>query len=1130
MIYSRNRQGSVLMLVIGLLTIVAMLGSTLMIVSYLSAHQTENVVIRGVVPITAGGVLLVLQNQLLADKHVKADGGTPIYDTGPYGSYAKTPESWKDYADFAGPEYGVNPIDKWLTEIGRRDAEPEPYIGRLLGGGRLVDSDGDAVVDPNEGGGVLDDGTEPPPPPTPDIYNDAYLADSKAIDAHGRRYFAAVRVIDTSGLACVNVGGQMDDMLHKPVNFDLKGLLGGSQSGVYNKLHIMRSGGSAISLEMYSRQCAQVLLSADEGGGYRPFPIADELFLRWRRPFAESERSKLRDVLGRLSSEVEVLLTTLSISSTIPRHPMRTSDDITALTREVIEDINGETNLKKWEILEGLYIRMRDIIGLSAGGGAKLPPIVMDDRGPGVEHSWFTGGSWQPYSLWMPGSSMSAHGTEYSYSPPTTARIAIRFTPTIAEGGDYAVYLWWPSGTLLQRASNVEVKVKAANESPTIVVNQDRNLGPSSAAPEDWHLLGTFRFDVGTTGYVEIRSTGQVGVIAIGDGVKFDYQPAEESREAAHFVANMWAYTSDKDPINESFKYMPGDTEWAVYGVVEQLVISEVYAYRQEASKNSDGDSNNDEQWVVAIELFNPTDEPVSVASGDNGRYYRLVCGDKSWAFNNTGSPVKVAGAPIVREGERVVLYAIHNGSSVAEANRLKPDDCGLDGALFFDVDAGGSGKSVLAQFFEKGLHIERYFSESTKPVMDSIRAYELPDVRSESSGSQMGFVAYRDDSYTPKGAREPDVSEADNGLSKHGRYRSLIPLYVVEHLYGEEPSAGQHTLGRPNLEKLDEAALGELAEVYEGFWIRRLKDIPSSIGGFGDVYLVGPDTDGGDLPHKLVVWAKDQYGNWYIDRDRSYFDKTSRGRANLGKVNPDPEKYPDLPWGTLIAEIMEVMTSDHRTPVMVAKGSDRIVAPIFTRVYGRININTAPKEILARLPWPTKLIAHNDAGTDVEWKLAPDIEIDPKKIAEYILTYRRIDGHRGGYENLDNQLGLLGDTLRQHIHEDVECSAFAGFLSPGELMIPLAAYVENELMGQPDDDIRREAYFLQARDSLYKAVANLITVNSDTFAANIYLQMEGGDRAWHYVALIDRSNCRRQLGTDDSIIAPVVLEMAEVK
>ena len=73
MIHSRNRQGSVLMLVVGLLTIVAMLGSTLMIVSYLSAHQTENVVIRGIVPITAGGVLLVLQNQLLADKHVKAD-------------------------------------------------------------------------------------------------------------------------------------------------------------------------------------------------------------------------------------------------------------------------------------------------------------------------------------------------------------------------------------------------------------------------------------------------------------------------------------------------------------------------------------------------------------------------------------------------------------------------------------------------------------------------------------------------------------------------------------------------------------------------------------------------------------------------------------------------------------------------------------------------------------------------------------------------------------------------------------------------------------------------------------------------------------------------------------------------
>ena len=96
--------------------------------------------------------------------------------------------------------------------------------------------------------------------------------------------------------------------------------------------------------------------------------------------------------------------------------------------------------------------------------------------------------------------------------------------------------------------------------------------------------------------------------------------------------------------------------------------------------------------------------------------------------------------------------------------------------------------------------------------------------------------------------------------------------------------------------------------------------------------------------------------------------------------------------------------------------------------------------------------------------------------------------------------------------------------------MIPLADYVENELMGDVDEDIRRQAYFLQARDSLYKAVANLVTVNSDTFAATIYLQMEGGDRVGHYVALVDRSNCRRQLSTDDAIVAPVVLLMTEVK
>ena len=57
MIHQYKRRGSVLLMVVGLLTIVAMLGSTFIFISYLDARQTQAVAERNHVDPLARGVL-----------------------------------------------------------------------------------------------------------------------------------------------------------------------------------------------------------------------------------------------------------------------------------------------------------------------------------------------------------------------------------------------------------------------------------------------------------------------------------------------------------------------------------------------------------------------------------------------------------------------------------------------------------------------------------------------------------------------------------------------------------------------------------------------------------------------------------------------------------------------------------------------------------------------------------------------------------------------------------------------------------------------------------------------------------------------------------------------------------------
>ncbi len=79
-----------------------------------------------------------------------------------------------------------------------------------------------------------------------------------------------------------------------------------------------------------------------------------------------------------------------------------------------------------------------------------------------------------------------------------------RFTPTIVTTGYYEVYAW--NSCYSNRATNVPHRIVYDGGETTVEVDQDCDTGPHG----EWSYLGTFHFQAGTGGYVEISDSGLV--------------------------------------------------------------------------------------------------------------------------------------------------------------------------------------------------------------------------------------------------------------------------------------------------------------------------------------------------------------------------------------------------------------------------------------------------------------------------------------------------------------------------------------------------------------------------------------------------------------------------------------------
>ncbi len=515
--------------------------------------------------------------------------------------------------------------------------------------------------------------------------------------------------------------------------------------------------------------------------------------------------------------------------------------------------------------------------------------------------------------------------------------------------------------------------------------------------------------------------------------------PLEPKKKAAHFVANLWAYL-DGMKANESysFTFTLGGMTYTAYGLVPQPVIAEAYAYNLiDSGLEATLPANNDEGWAFAIELYNPTSVPIDLTN------YKLVQGANTFTFP--------AGTTLATS-ERLVIYTL-NGS--------------------VDIGAGRQPTSITAF----GFHMIPLLNRLEWVDLDFFDSEPVYLVRTPGGVDiRVDKVAKADFGYDADD-KQTSPTECKSGLRDDHSGRKRV--FVAKMKSFDLGAAGlnditAHMLGGTN--DLPETALtaADPPEVYQGFGIRVKGANVVTLGELLDIYITGPGNEnappGVSFPQNLAA---------------NYANKISRGRSNvLGTPIVMGLNYPpNIPLATVLGEFFEVVPPD-RTREDESLGEH-------SRIYGKININTATKDVLMRLPFPDEVnnIKIGDyGGTDSVASLARRNEI-----VDGIIAYRQ---------------------------------AISGFLTPGQIAIPMASYARTNLMGTTPLTPENAGY-LAVLDGLYRSIANVITVNSDVYTVYIRVQIGGGASPrykWNYLAVIDRSNCRTE---DDT---PAVLLFSQVK
>ena len=293
-------------MVVGLLVMLAMIGTTFIIVSFFDRKESLGIAAAAPMKQVARGVLQQILTERLGDLYIDDKGTQDPSDDVIYGSA----DDYKKQVDYPHEDF-----DKALASFGPVTVGGNlvwKHISNLYGetADKVTDvpADDASLVDTD---GYLNDGTHS---------GDAILHDTGVNSPTGYRYYVAVRIIDASGLINVNTAyspSQVAANTIMPVtNISLEAI---TDTPTRDKIHagdpgnglIGRDGGSGDDIATYNANYVQRPLNPTSPT-YRPYDAGDMLALAWGAEEPSTATGRIYQALGTWFAQVKPYLTTYS--------------------------------------------------------------------------------------------------------------------------------------------------------------------------------------------------------------------------------------------------------------------------------------------------------------------------------------------------------------------------------------------------------------------------------------------------------------------------------------------------------------------------------------------------------------------------------------------------------------------------------------------------------------------------------------------------------------------------------------------------------------------------------------------------------------------------------------------------
>ncbi len=345
----RNR-GSVILMVVGLLTVISLLGITYLVVSRFDANQAKKIASRRAIIPVSEGILDEIVRAVKSDLHFNASSAL-----GPYSGLSSGQNGWIQFVDFPSEDSDKFLASDYLYKYTRTDTPLGSqtgwqHISNIYG---AADNNATHISTSNtnlrnaDGDGV----------------NDSYLFYTGTMNTEGDKVYAAVRILDTSAWINVNTAARCDSGNLTtpvcPVNVNLRDFIGSALYDGATKLHGVRCGGTQQTTATYNTECALRLFSpVARTPAYAPYGICDEAYLHWLKSKASTAIGRLHDAIdssSSLSYLIRQMLTTHSVSRAIVRHPAAGAwpkDAFATLTRlDVSSDTNRQAVYKQMFIM-----------------------------------------------------------------------------------------------------------------------------------------------------------------------------------------------------------------------------------------------------------------------------------------------------------------------------------------------------------------------------------------------------------------------------------------------------------------------------------------------------------------------------------------------------------------------------------------------------------------------------------------------------------------------------------------------------------------------------------------------------------------------------------------------------------